>query len=95
MDAATAPTKDKPLIPGKPPVTVPVVPWDWKVIWNWRKAPQFHTIQLSVFWGALSGVYMALPAFAGTMSPRLFAGACIGLSVVMVVARLTHQPGLD
>jgi hypothetical protein len=89
-------TPDKPLVAGKPPVAVPVGGgWHWKVIWDWRKLPQFHSVQIAVFWGAIQGLYSVWPAFQDSMSKGHFAAIGIGMAVVLVLARLTHQPGLD
>lgn len=53
------------------------------------------TIALGVFWAIVLGLWVALPAFIAFFPPFIYALICIGFSVAIVVARLTHQPGLE
>jgi hypothetical protein len=57
----------------------------WRAIWS---------VRLAISWAVVSGAYMALPAFSGLVSPFAFAALCIGFSLAMLFARLTHQPGI-
>lgn len=59
---------------------------------HWRK---LWSIQLALFWAAFSGLWVAWPAFQSFMPPLYFAGSCIAFSLVICVARLTNQPGLN
>lgn len=61
---------------------------------DWRNWHRWWSIRVAIFWGALSGAYVALPAFYGWVPPPIFALICVGLSVILVVARLFNQPGL-
>jgi hypothetical protein len=62
---------------------------DW-----WRLVLRLWSIRLAIFWGAVCGLYVALPAFADMIPPIWFALACVGMSVAIVIARITKQPGL-
>ena len=42
----------------------------------------------------LGGVWAALPAFQAEMPPLYFALTCMGASVLIMIARVTHQKGL-
>jgi hypothetical protein len=42
----------------------------------------------------LSGAWVALPAFEAYLPPVYFALVCMGASVLLMIARLTHQKGL-
>ena len=58
----------------------------------WHK---FWSVRLALFWMAVTGAYMALPAFQDRMTPEHFLGVCIFGTMTIGIARLTHQPGLD
>jgi hypothetical protein len=62
---------------------------------DWRSFHKLWSVQVAVFWAALSGAYVALPAFQNAMPGPYFACACIGLSVVLCLARISGQPGLN
>jgi hypothetical protein len=62
---------------------------------NWRQAHKFATVWIALFWGAVSGAYYALPAFYESIDRFDFALLCIGMSLLLVVARITHQPGVE
>lgn len=64
------------------------------MIENWRNAWKFHSVWVAVFWTAVSALYMALPAFAGMISPFAFAGLCVFMGLLLLFARLTKQPGV-
>lgn len=56
----------------------------WHKLWS---------VRLAVLTAVLAGLWAALPAFQSTMPPEYFAGACVGMSLLILVARLTHQKG--
>ena len=62
---------------------------------EWRKAHRFWSVQLSVFWGLLSGIWAALPAFQVLIPPVHFVVLCAAIAILVAVARVTNQPGLD
>lgn len=62
---------------------------DFKV---WHK---LWSVRLALFWMAVTGAYMALPAFQDYMTPFHFLGVCIFGTLTIGIARLTHQPGLE
>jgi len=63
---------------------------------EWRKLLRYAwTVRIALMWGAVSGLWVALPAFQDTVDPVLFAVACMAVSVVIVIARITKQPGLN
>lgn len=64
-----------------------------KLIPDWKNAHKFFSVQVSIFWGIVSGAYVALPAFQGMLSPVGFGLLCVVMSVALVLARLTNQPG--
>jgi hypothetical protein len=62
---------------------------------GWRsQAPRLWSIRIALFWGALSGLYCAWPAFAEALPLPVFAGLSVAMSAAIAVARLTKQPGL-
>jgi hypothetical protein len=62
---------------------------------NWRQAHKFRSVQVAAFWAGISGAYTALPAFQNVLPPVWFALTCVIMSIVICVARLEGQPGLD
>lgn len=56
----------------------------WRHLWS---------VQLSILTAVLAGVWAALPAFQALMPPVVFALVCVGCSLLILVARLTHQKG--
>ncbi len=66
-----------------------------ELIPEWRLAHRFWSVRIAIFWSIVAGLYVALPAFYGFVSPVTFALISIGFSVAICIARLTHQPGLD
>lgn len=68
---------------------------DPHLVYDWRtKLFSLWTIRIAVFWGAVSGLAAAWPAFAGTMPLWAFASASVVMCVALVVARLRKQPGV-
>lgn len=66
-----------------------------RLVQDWRSAHKFWSVWLSLFWAAVAGLWVALPAFQGVVSPVAFALLCVGFSLAICIARITHQPGLD
>lgn len=62
---------------------------------NWRSAPKFGSLWLSLLLSALSGAWVALPAFQYVMPPVRFGLVCIGIGLLIGVVRLIRQPGVD
>lgn len=62
---------------------------------GWQRAHKLWSVRLAIFWGAVNGLYIALPGFIGTVKATHFAAVSIAFSIMMVIARLTKQPGLD
>jgi len=68
---------------------------DGILIDDWRKnALKLWSIQLAMFWGGLSGLFIVWPAFASVVPLWAFAGASIVMAAALGVARLTKQPGI-
>ena len=61
---------------------------------DWRIAHKMWSVQLSVVWAIVGGLWAALPAFQNWMPPIAFACTCVGFSLAILFARLTNQPGL-
>lgn len=51
-------------------------------------------MRLALLTAVLGGLWAALPAFQGYLPPTYFALACVVCSVLIMVARVTHQQGL-
>ena len=69
---------------------------DKRFIDDWRhQAPRLWSIRIALFWGAISGLLAAWPAFASAVPLPVYAGLSIILSAAVAVARLTKQPGAD
>jgi hypothetical protein len=67
--------------------------WRWKITRLW-------TMKLALFWAAFAGLVGVYPWFGGLVPSTpvaisLFAGSDIILCMVLVVARMTRQPGVD
>ena len=67
---------------------------DRTLVDDWRLAPRMWSVRLAIVWAIVSGLWVALPAFQGLVSPGWFAFLCVGFSLAILAARLTHQPGL-
>jgi hypothetical protein len=61
---------------------------------DWRVAHRLLSIQVAVFWAVVSGLWVAIPAFQSYLSPTHFAELCIGFALLIMIARLTNQPGV-
>ena len=69
---------------------------DKTLIEGWRiKIKQLWTIRIALVWGAICGLYAAWPAFQGIIDAPIFAGASVLMSMAIVAARVTKQPGVD
>lgn len=62
---------------------------------NWRSAHKFGSLWLSLFMSALSGAWVALPAFQYVLPPIRFGLACVALGLLIGIVRLIRQPGID
>jgi hypothetical protein len=63
---------------------------------NWRKkVHKLWSIRLALFWGAFCGLYGALSVLQDVIPWQAFLGLSVFMNVAIVVARLTHQPGVD
>lgn len=61
---------------------------------DWRVAHKLWSVRIAVLWTVISGLYMALPAFQDLMPPFYFALLCVVGGLLILVGRLTNQPGL-
>jgi hypothetical protein len=61
---------------------------------EWRQAHKLWSVQLSVFWAVVGGLWVAVPVFQGMVTPFVFVCLCVGMSLLILFARLTNQPGL-
>ena len=73
-----------------------LVAWaDAHLVANWRQWHRLWSVRIAIFWTVIEAVYTAFPAFQDTMPPWVFLCACVFISLLLLFARLTHQPGLD
>ena len=73
---------------------------DDKLIEDWRfKITRLWSMRLALFWAAISAIAVCIPgSAASSRRPRamlMFALVNIVLCMVLVVARMTKQPGVD
>lgn len=62
---------------------------------DWRIAHKMWSVQLSMLWGIMSGLWVALPAFQSWLPPVHYAVVCIIFALVLLpLSRLVNQPGL-
>lgn len=67
-----------------------------RLLENWRDVlRKAWSARVALFWGAVSGLVGVWSAFQDFMPLWLFAGLSVAMSVALVVARLTAQPGAD
>jgi hypothetical protein len=52
------------------------------------------SVQLSILWAVVCGLWVALPAFQTWLSPVHFAMTCVGFSLLILAGRLAAQPSL-
>lgn len=64
------------------------------IIPQWRLAHRLWSMRLLFFWAAVSGLWVALPGFAEVLPPIAFGLACVGMSVLIMLARISKQKGL-
>ena len=63
---------------------------DWKNILE-----KAWSIRLSILFAAISGLYAAWGAFQWVLPPYAYSGLSILMSILICVARITGQKGLD
>ena len=63
---------------------------DARRVWH-----RLWSVRLALFWGCVSGLYGAWPAFQDVVPLPCFAGLSVALGGLIAVARVTRQPGLD
>jgi hypothetical protein len=61
---------------------------------EWRLAARLRSVQVSIFWAVLGGLWVALPAFQSYLTPVRFAMISVGFSLAILFARFTGQKGL-
>ena len=61
---------------------------------DWRLSHHMWSVQLSVLWAVIGGLWISLPAFQTWLTPIPFACTCVAFSLAILFARLTNQPGL-
>ena len=61
---------------------------------DWRYLHKFWSVQLSMVWAVIGGLWIALPAFQSWLTPIPFACVCVAFSLLILLARATNQPGL-
>lgn len=70
-------------------------PWlDRLLTPDWRELHKFWSVQLSVFWAIVCGLWVSVSAVQNFVSPIHFVEICCVMSVVILFARSTNQPGL-
>jgi len=67
-----------------------------RLIDDWRsQILGFWSVRIALFWGAVSGLVLVWPAFAGVIPLWTYAVAGMAMSAAVAVARVTKQPGAD
>lgn len=67
-----------------------------RLIDNWRAIlARAWSIRIAIFWGIVSGLAAAWPALDEVVPIRLFVAGSVLISVALVVARVTKQPGVE
>lgn len=61
---------------------------------EWRIAHRLWSVRINIFWAIFGGLWVAVPAFQIFLPPLWFAMVCVGMSLAILFARLTNQPGL-
>lgn len=68
----------------------------FRLIHNWPELlKKAWSVRLSLLLAAIAGVYSIWPAFQGVLPLWLFALLAAGMSVLIVWARITKQPGIE
>lgn len=63
---------------------------------DWRKIlARANSVRVAVAWGVVCGLMVIWPAFQDLMPLGIFALLGVALSVAVVIARVTHQPGME
>lgn len=60
---------------------------------DWKLAHKMWSVRLAVFWAVIAGAWTALPAFQSYVHPVVFGLLCVGMSLLILVGRLTKQKG--
>ena len=65
-----------------------------KLVAGWRRIlRRAWSVRVALLGTALSGLYLAWPAFQDTLPPIAFAGVAMALNLAMFILRLMRQPG--
>lgn len=63
---------------------------------DWRaRIFRLWSVRVALFWGGVSGLFVAWPSLAGAVPLPLFATGSVVLSVALVAARVLKQPGVS
>ena len=63
---------------------------DWKTV-----VVKAWSVRLALFWGALSGLYLAWPALSSFMPMQAYVAGSMVIAAAIGVARLTKQAGVS
>lgn len=66
-----------------------------RLVPNWRKLHRMWSVQVAVAAAVAQGVWCALPALQGYVSPGHMIALSCGCLLLILAARLTHQPGIS
>lgn len=67
-----------------------------RLVDNWHRIlGKAWSVILSLIMGAVSGLYCAWPAFQEAVPLYLYASGAVVMSVLIVIARLIKQPGIE
>jgi hypothetical protein len=67
-----------------------------RLIDDWRsQILGFWTVRIALFWGAIYGLLLVWPAFAGAIPLWAFSIGGMVMSAAVAVARVTKQPGVE
>lgn len=67
----------------------------WTMIADWRQKIRYlWSIRIALLLAVVNGLYAAWPDLRGFVDPAVFAFGSTAMSVVLIVARVTKQPGL-
>lgn len=62
---------------------------------EWRNVHKLYSVWVSLFWSGALGLWVAWPAFQGVVPWGVFVGVCVAFPIVLTIARLLKQPGLN
>ncbi|WP_458760561.1 DUF7940 domain-containing protein [Afipia sp. TerB] len=67
-----------------------------QLLHNWRDVlKRAWSVRLSLLAGAVIGLFSVWPAFQDLLPAWLFGLLAVGMSVAIVIARITKQPGIE